>query len=30
MADPNRSDRAVSPSGEVTSVTPPDAFHCKH
>jgi hypothetical protein len=29
-ADPSRADHRVSPSGEVTSVRPPDAFRCKH
>jgi hypothetical protein len=30
MADPSRADRVVGPSGDVTIVLPPDAFHCKH
>jgi hypothetical protein len=30
MADLNRADRVVRPSGDGTIVPPPDAFHCKH
>jgi hypothetical protein len=30
MADPSRADHVVEPSGDVTIVPPPDAFHCKH
>ena len=30
MASPSRVDHIVSPSDEVTSVPPPDAFRCKH
>jgi hypothetical protein len=30
VADPNCADRTVSPSGEVPSAPPPDAFRCKH
>jgi hypothetical protein len=30
MADPSRADHMVSPSGDGTSVPPPDTFHCKY
>jgi hypothetical protein len=30
MADTSRAHRVVSPSGDVTIVPPPDAFHCKY